>query len=82
MARSVPLSRSTLRVGGGSAFFVRPHDTFMIIDKLATAGVGISFIGIGITMRKQQNKQWRAYFFGGIVLMVLVVIALIFGLSM
>jgi hypothetical protein len=23
MARSVPLSRSTLRVGGGSAFFVR-----------------------------------------------------------
>jgi hypothetical protein len=25
MARSVPLSRSTLRVGGGSAFFVRPR---------------------------------------------------------
>ena len=25
MARSVPLSRPTLRVGGGSAFFVRPH---------------------------------------------------------
>jgi hypothetical protein len=25
MARSVPLSRSTLRVGGGSAFFVQ-HD--------------------------------------------------------
>jgi hypothetical protein len=26
MALSVPLSRSTLRVGGGSAFFVRPRD--------------------------------------------------------
>ena len=25
MALSVPLSRSTLRVGGGSAFFVRPR---------------------------------------------------------
>jgi hypothetical protein len=25
MARSVPLSRFTLRVGGGSAFFVRPR---------------------------------------------------------
>jgi len=29
MARSVPLSRSTLRVGGGSAFFVRQHYTIM-----------------------------------------------------
>jgi hypothetical protein len=26
MALSVPLSRSTLRVGGGSAFYVRPRD--------------------------------------------------------
>jgi hypothetical protein len=26
MALSVPLSRPTLRVGGGSAFFVRPRD--------------------------------------------------------
>jgi hypothetical protein len=29
MARSVPLSRSTLRVGGGSAFFVRRQDARM-----------------------------------------------------
>ena len=29
MALSVPLSRFTSRVGGGSAFFVRPHYTFM-----------------------------------------------------
>ena len=28
MARSVPLSRFTSRVGGGSAFFVRQHMTF------------------------------------------------------
>jgi hypothetical protein len=28
MARSVPLSRSMLRVGGGSAFFVRPREFF------------------------------------------------------
>jgi hypothetical protein len=26
MARSVPLSRPTLRAGGGSAFYVRPRD--------------------------------------------------------
>jgi hypothetical protein len=28
MAWSVPLSRFTLRVGGGSAFFVRPRGVF------------------------------------------------------
>jgi len=28
LALSVPLSRFTSRVGGGSAFFVRPHDLF------------------------------------------------------
>jgi len=28
MALSVPLSRSTPRVGGGSAFFVRPHERY------------------------------------------------------
>jgi hypothetical protein len=30
LARSVPLSRFTSRVGGGSAFFVRPRETFWI----------------------------------------------------
>ena len=29
MALSVPLSRFTSRVGGGSAFYVRPHYTFV-----------------------------------------------------
>jgi len=29
LALSVPLSRFTSLVGGGSAFFVRPHDTHM-----------------------------------------------------
>jgi hypothetical protein len=28
LALAVPLSRFTPRVGGGSAFFVRPRDTF------------------------------------------------------
>jgi hypothetical protein len=32
MVRSVPLSRSTLRVGGGSAFFVRHQDRFKILQ--------------------------------------------------
>ena len=34
MALAVPLSRITPRVGGGSAFFVRPHYTFMKLSHL------------------------------------------------
>jgi hypothetical protein len=32
LALSVPLSRVTLRVGGGSAFFVRHQDRFKILQ--------------------------------------------------
>jgi len=35
LALAVPLSRFTSRVGGGSAFFVGPRDTFEIIGELA-----------------------------------------------
>ena len=31
MALSVPLSRSTLRVGGGSAFYVRPQASILAL---------------------------------------------------
>jgi hypothetical protein len=31
MALAVPLSRSTLRVGGGSAFFVRPQASILAL---------------------------------------------------
>jgi hypothetical protein len=54
----------------------------MITDKIFPALAGISFIGIGIRLRQKQSKQWRAYFFGGVVLLLLVVLALVFGLSM
>ena len=39
MARSVPLSRFTSRVGGGSAFFVRPLDHFTFMDKNKAAAL-------------------------------------------
>jgi len=37
LARSVPLSRFAPRVGGGSAFFVRPHSHAMTIFELKAA---------------------------------------------
>ena len=52
------------------------------MDKLGIAVVGIWFVSIGIKLQKQQNKQWRAYFVGGTVMLVLVVVAFVFGLSM
>ena len=47
MALSVPLSRFTQRVGGGSAFFVRPHDTSMtsvFILPFIVLGIGIALL--------------------------------------
>jgi hypothetical protein len=82
LAIAVPLSRLAPRIWHGSAFFVRPLRDFMIIERLATTGAGISFIGIGLTMRKRQNKSWRVFVFGGIALLVLVIVSIVFGLSM
>jgi hypothetical protein len=53
-----------------------------MIERLATAGAGISFLGIGLTMRKQQNKQWRVFIFGGIALLAFAAVSIIFGLSL
>ena len=40
MALSVPLSRFTSRVGGGSAFFVRPHERVEIfLDRMVAERV-------------------------------------------
>ena len=54
MALAVPLSRFTSRVGGGSAFFVRPHCVFIamiLFPKRTIPGLAFAtfamFIGVG-----------------------------------
>ena len=54
MALSVPLSRFTSRVGGGSAFFVRPHYTFM--KKLAIIGLSVAIVVACILLFWQHAK--------------------------
>ena len=45
MALSVPLARFTSQVGGGSAFYVRPHShTFMKILLAALSGSSSGFL--------------------------------------
>ena len=53
----------------------------MKFDQLCVIGMGISFTGIGISMRKQQKPQWRAFLFGGIILLSLGLLAITFGWS-
>ena len=48
MARSVPLSRSTLRVGGGSAFYVRRHSRMKAWHTALIGVVGGPLIGFPI----------------------------------
>jgi hypothetical protein len=58
MALSVPLSRPTLRVGGGSAFYVRPRDGL----RLELAGLAGDDLGSSIQMSKISAVLARAGF--------------------
>ena len=49
MALSVPLSRFTPRVGGGSAFFVRQHQAHVFMSTLTKEQIG------GLTPEQQQD---------------------------
>ena len=58
MALSVPLSRSTLRVGGGSAFYVRPRGGL----RLELADLASEDAGGSIQMSKISAVLARAGF--------------------
>lgn len=51
----------------------------MSLDHILVTVVAVCFTGIGVQMRKQQNKQWRAFFFGGVTILAIVILSLIFG---
>ena len=59
MARSVPLSRSTLRVGGGSAFFVRRHPHMKRILQALALLVAVAFIVLFVTAYLKPRKSNR-----------------------
>jgi hypothetical protein len=49
------------------------------IDALLVLVVGAGFTYIGIDLRKKQKDNWRACLVGGITIMAIVILALIFG---
>lgn len=53
----------------------------MELMHVVITGAGVSFIGIGLVLRTRK-KNWRAFFFGGVTLLILVIISLVSGLSM
>jgi len=54
----------------------------MITDKILPALAGITFIGMGFRLRQKQSIKWRVFFFSGVVLLVIVIVALVFGLNL
>jgi hypothetical protein len=54
----------------------------MIIDKILPILAGVTFVGMGIRLRQRQNPKWRVFLFSGILLLVIVGLALIFGWSL
>jgi hypothetical protein len=53
----------------------------MTIMHISTLGAGVSFTGIGLMMRRQ-GKPWKAFFCGGLSLIVLCVLSLALGLAL
>jgi uncharacterized membrane protein HdeD (DUF308 family) len=53
----------------------------MNITQIAVVGIGISFSGQGILLRKQQKPHWKTFLIGGIIFLVLGVLSLIFGFA-
>jgi hypothetical protein len=54
----------------------------MNLMHFSTLGAGISFTGLGLLMRKENKKNWKAFLLGGIAMFLLVVISLVTGLSL
>jgi len=50
LALAVPLSRFTPQVGGGSAFFVRQHYTFMKMQRLMRLQVWMAIVFVSYTL--------------------------------
>jgi hypothetical protein len=48
---------------------------FMNTTTIATFGTGVSFTGIGLLLRRQ-GKSWKAFFFGGIGMLIMGVVSL------
>ena len=62
MALSVPLSRFTPRVGGGSAFFVRPQHITPIMKTTTKALIAVittAFIVVGCATTKTSKWEYR-----------------------
>jgi hypothetical protein len=53
----------------------------MSFDQICTGIAGISFTGLGILMWKQQKKSWQAFLFGGITMLAIVVLSVMFSFS-
>lgn len=54
----------------------------MSFDKIFPAIAGVCCIGMGLKLRKKQNKNWKAMLVMGIALLIFVVLAFIFGWQM
>jgi glucose uptake protein GlcU len=72
---------SPVRVGSALDVDMATRHT-MSYNHIVIGIVGIIFTNQGILMRKQQKKDWRIVFFGGITMIVVVILSLVFGFSL
>jgi hypothetical protein len=54
----------------------------MSSDQIGVTTMGICFLGVGLKLRKQQSKNWKAFLIGGIAMLALVILSFVFGWSL
>jgi uncharacterized membrane protein len=52
-----------------------------LLESTSLPIIALCLIFLGVQMRNQQKKDWKAFLYGGIVMLVAVIIAFIFHLS-
>jgi uncharacterized membrane protein len=65
----------------GHSQLTKENEHMNLLESTSLPIIALCLIFLGVQMRNQQKKDWKAFLYGGIVMLVAVIIAFIFHLS-
>ena len=65
----------------GRSQLTKENEHMNFLESTSLPIIALCLIFFGVQMRNQQKKDWKAFLYGGIAMLVVVIIAFIFHLS-
>jgi hypothetical protein len=65
----------------GRSQLTKENEHMNLLENTSLPIIALCLIFLGVQMRNQQKKDWKAFLYGGIAMLVAVIIAFIFHLS-